>query len=85
MYIQVHNQAVLMIVGVAKDLPYPILLSTDLPILPDLDRDSITKSGAREVSKATDTPATDADIVQLMPYHSKEVVGEPYTHTGREV
>ena len=31
-YVEVNNQAYLMKVGVARDLPYPILLGTDIPI-----------------------------------------------------
>ena len=54
-YIEVNNRALLMRVGIAKDLPYPILLGTDMPILPDLVPESAwcgmvtrAKSGRRE-------------------------------------
>lgn len=35
-YIKVHNQPYLMKAGVAQNLPYPVLISTDLPVLAEL-------------------------------------------------
>lgn len=62
-------------VGVEKDLPYPNLLGTDMPILPDLVKETAW-CGVVTRAKAKNHSDIDCDMLQLMPYHSEEVGGE---------
>lgn len=56
-YLEVHNQPYLIKIGVTPELPYPVLLGTDFPILLDLIQECkgklcgvITRSKAKELS-----------------------------------
>ncbi len=76
-YIEVLNQSYLMKVGIAEALPYPILLGTDMPMLPELLQDIewcgvVTRAQSKQVVQTTLDPDAD-NALQILPFCSTDI------------
>lgn len=78
-YIEVNKQPYLMNVGVAANLPYPILLGKDMPVLADLVQETawcgvVTRAQAKNVTQSSKESVQ--STLREMPFFTEESVGE---------
>ena len=72
-YLEVNNQPFLMNVGVATNLPYPVLLGTDMPILADLVQETawcgvVTRAQAQKFTQVPQSQDSVDSTLQEMPF-----------------
>lgn len=72
-YLEVNKQSFLMNVGVTTDLPYPVLLGTDMPILADLVQETawcgiVTRAQAQKVTEIARIEDSVDSTLQEMPF-----------------
>lgn len=76
-YIEVLSQSYLMKVGIAETLPYPILLGTDMPVLPELVQHTawcgvVTRAQAKQITQTT-LDLEPHDALQTLPFTTADI------------
>lgn len=87
--VEIDNQAFLMRVGIAKSLPYPVLLGTDMPILPDLVQESalcgvVTRAKAQQNCQAEHTSQSELHALPFMNVEDIEEESRPTTEERQQ-
>lgn len=78
-YIEVNKQSYLMNVGIAANLPYPVLLGTDLPVLADLVQETawcgvVTRAQSQKLIQSSKDSVQ--STLKEMPFFTEECVDD---------
>ncbi len=78
-YIEVNKQPYLMNVEIAPNLPYPVLLGTDMPVLVDLVQETswcgvVTRAQSQSLTNSPIDPVQ--STLREMPFFTEHSVGE---------